>query len=98
MDKQLLSECEPLTCGRDYFEKDGRPLPIVGMTYMTSDVARYFLFLPNPYRWDKDMAQMKRAGINYIRTGIWTAWRNMMFIDGHVDENEIGRASCRARR
>src|SRR5699024_5897328 len=89
MDKQLLSEGEPLTCGRDYFEKDGRPLPIVGMTYMTSDVARYFLFLPNPYRWDKDMAQMKRAGINYIRTGIWTAWRNMMFIDGHVDENVL---------
>lgn len=87
MDKTLLASGEPLTYGRDYFEKGGRPLPIVGMTYMTSDVARYFLFLPNPHVWDRDMAQMKRAGINYIRTGIWTAWRNMMFIDGHVDEN-----------
>ncbi len=86
MDQTLLTKGDPLTCDRDYFQKDGKPLPIVGMTYMTSDVARYFLFLPNPYVWDRDMAQMKRAGINYIRTGIWTAWRNMMFVDGHVDE------------
>ncbi|WP_318035969.1 beta-galactosidase [Halobacillus shinanisalinarum] len=64
-------------------------MPIVGMTYMTSDVARYYLFLPNPHLWDRDLAQMKRAGINYIRTGIWTAWRNMMFIDGHVDEGVL---------
>ncbi len=89
MDNKLLTLGDPLTCDRDYFQKDGRPMPIVGMTYMTSDVARYFLFLPNPYVWDQDMAQMKRAGINYIRTGIWTAWRNMMFVDGHVDENVL---------
>ncbi|QNF27521.1 beta-galactosidase [Metabacillus elymi] len=89
MDKTLLTTGVPLTCDRDYFQKDGRPMPIVGMTYMTSDVARYFLFLPNPYIWDRDMAQMKRAGINYIRTGIWTGWRNMMFVDGHVDENVL---------
>ncbi|MBD1383078.1 beta-galactosidase [Metabacillus arenae] len=89
MDKKLLKTGDPLSCDRDYFQKDGRPLPIVGMTYMSSDVARYFLFLPNPYVWDRDMAQMKRAGINYIRTGIWTAWGNMMFVDGHVDENVL---------
>lgn len=89
MDTALLSEGKPLTVGRDYFEKDGRPMPIVGMTYMTSDVARYFLFLPNPHVWDKDMAHMKRAGINYIRTGIWTAWRNMMFADGHMEEDVL---------
>src|SRR5699024_230943 len=88
-DEALLKKGTPLTCNRDYFEKDGRPLPIVGMTYMTSDVARYFLFLPNPHRWDRDMAQMKRAGINYIRTGLWTAWRNMMFVDGHMDEHVL---------
>ncbi|EQB38098.1 hypothetical protein M948_05865 [Virgibacillus sp. CM-4] len=86
MDKRLLAEGEPLTCERDYFIKDGRPMPIVGMTYMTSDVARYYLFLPNPHMWDQDMAHMKRAGINYIRTGLWTGWRHMMFIDGHMDE------------
>lgn len=86
-DQKLLEDGEPLTCTKHYFEKEGKPFPIVGMTYMTSDVARYFLFLPNPKAWDRDMAQMKRAGINYIRTGVWTAWRQMMFVDGHMEEN-----------
>ncbi|WP_082926750.1 alpha-amylase family protein [Paenibacillus tuaregi] len=86
---ELLAEGEPVTSGRDYFIKDGRPLPVVGMTYMTSDVARKFLFLPNPQVWDQDMAQMRKAGINWIRTGIWTAYRNMMQVDGHVSEDVL---------
>ncbi|TDQ38695.1 beta-galactosidase [Aureibacillus halotolerans] len=88
-DKALLEEGTPLKAGRDYFEKDGEPFPIVGMTYMTSDVARKFLFLPNAAAWFKDMAQMKNAGINYIRTGFWTAWRTAMFVDGHPSEETL---------
>lgn len=91
MDRKLLSEGEPLVSGRDYFYKNGKPFPIVGMTYMTSDVARYYLFLPNPYLWEKDFRQMKKAGINYIRTGIWTGWQQMMFADGHMRE-DVSRA------
>ncbi|NMO94722.1 beta-galactosidase [Paenibacillus lemnae] len=91
MDTQLLGQGTPVTCERDYFIKDGRPMPVVGMTYMTSDVARKFLFLPNSDVWDRDMAQMKNAGINWIRTGIWTAYRNVMQVDGHASE-EVMRA------
>ncbi|TVY07596.1 beta-galactosidase [Paenibacillus cremeus] len=86
-DDELLGEGEFLACDRDYFHKQGKPLPVVGMTYMTSDVARRFLHLPNVSVWEKDMAQMKKAGINLIRTGIWTAWRTIMFIDGHPNED-----------
>jgi hypothetical protein len=89
MDAELLRSGERLTVGRDYFEKGGRPFPVVGMTYMTSDVARKYLFLPNAAVWDRDMAQMKRAGINLIRTGIWTAWRQIMFVDGHAYEETL---------
>ncbi|OXM84474.1 alpha-amylase family protein [Paenibacillus rigui] len=88
-DAELLQKGEMLSCDRDYFRKNGKPLPIVGMTYMTSDVARKFLNLPNVSVWDRDMAQMKRAGINMIRTGIWTAWRQLMFIDGHAVEETM---------
>ncbi|QHT60233.1 glycoside hydrolase [Paenibacillus lycopersici] len=91
MDRALLESGEMISCDRDYFIKNGRPLPIVGMTYMTSDVARKYLFLPNAAVWDRDIAQMKRAGINSIRTGIWTAWRHIMFVDGHPYE-EVLRA------
>lgn len=88
-DDAFLAEGSPVTAGRDYFEKDGRPLPVVGMTYMTSDVARKFLFLPNADVWDRDMAQMRKAGINWIRTGVWTAYRNMMQVDGHASEEVL---------
>jgi hypothetical protein len=86
-DDSLLREGEMLTAGRDYFYKGGKPFPVVGMTYMTSDVARKYLHLPNASVWDRDMAQMKKAGINLIRTGIWTAVRTMGFVDGHVSED-----------
>jgi hypothetical protein len=88
-DKALLEEGEMITCDRDYFWKNDKPLPVVGMTYMTSDVARKFLFMPNVAIWDRDMAQMKRSGINMIRTGIWSAWRSVMFIDGHAYEEVL---------
>ncbi|MDH6669803.1 hypothetical protein M2277_000447 [Paenibacillus sp. LBL] len=87
VDRPLLQAGERLECGRDYFRRGGRSVPIVGMTYMTSDVARKFLHLPNVQRWDADMAEMKRAGINLIRTGIWTGYRMIMFADGHATED-----------
>ncbi len=86
---ELLEQGTPLKANRDYFEKDDRPFPIVGMTYMTSDVARKFLWLPNASVWDRDMAHMKRAGINHIRTGIWTGYRQVMFVDGHPYEEVL---------
>ncbi|TDQ42936.1 beta-galactosidase [Aureibacillus halotolerans] len=91
MDEELLQEGTVLSCDEDYFQKDGEPFPIVGMTYMTSDVARKFLFLPNVHAWDADMKAMKDAHINYIRTGLWTGFRQVMFTDGHPSE-EVLRA------
>jgi hypothetical protein len=53
---------------------------------MGSDVHRKFLFEPNPYLWNKDFAEMKSAGINMVRTGIWTGWRNYMLDAGSPNE------------
>lgn len=85
-DAQLLATGERLHASRDYFMRGDKPLPIVGMTYMTSDVGRKFLTLPNPHAWNQDMAELKAAGVNLLRTGLWTAWRHVMFEDGHASE------------
>ena len=58
-DDALLAEGEVITRSRDYFVKEGRPLPVVGMTYMTSDVAENFCF-----------CRMPTYGI-----GTWHRWR-----------------------
>ncbi|MBV9227683.1 MAG: beta-galactosidase, partial [Chloroflexi bacterium] len=75
-----------LIAGRDYFYQDSRIFLIYGTTYMDSRVQRKFLHLPNPARWDTDMAEMKAAGINLIRTGIWTAWRELVPAAGVANE------------
>jgi len=90
-DGKLLAEGEPISCGKDYFRRGDEPLPVIGTTYMASDVARKFLFLPNPDVWDRDMARMVESGINWIRTGIWTAYRHVMQVDGHIPD-ELLRA------
>ncbi|MCL6458495.1 MAG: glycoside hydrolase, partial [Gorillibacterium sp.] len=82
----LLESAPELSCGRDYFLLDGKPAPIVGMTYMQSDVHRKYLYLPNPYLWDRDIAEMSDAGINMVRTGVWTGMRTIAFNDGVVSE------------
>lgn len=73
-----------LSVGRDWLLKDGKPFPIVGTTYMAGDVDRDFLFEPNPDVWDADFQKMQEHRINFVRTGLWTAWSRVMK-DGVVD-------------
>ena len=78
-----------LTVGPDYFQLDGKPLPVVGTTYMSGDVDRMYLMLPNAYVWDHDMAQIHAAGLNMIRTGLWTAWAHELAPGGEMSEDAL---------
>ena len=78
-----------LTVGPDYFQLDGKPLPVVGTTYMSGDVSRMYLMKPNAYVWEHDMAQIHAAGLNMIRTGLWTAWKPELGPDGAVSEDAL---------
>ncbi|HLJ77062.1 MAG TPA: hypothetical protein VKT75_06600, partial [Acidobacteriaceae bacterium] len=78
-----------LTVGSDYFQLDGKPLPVVGTTYMSGDVSRMYLMLPNAYVWDHDMAQIRGAGLNMIRTGLWTAWTSELAPNGQMSEDAL---------
>lgn len=73
-DEEYLRSGPRLGVNADYFELDGKPLPVVGTTYMSSEVQRLFFSEPNAYVWDRDMAQISGNGLNMIRTGWWTDW------------------------
>ena len=90
-DEKLLAGGWPLRAGLYALTRGGEPFPVTGTTYMASDVHRKFLFQPNPWLWDRDFAEMKRAGVNLVRTGIWTGWRTLMPKVGELDEE-----ACRA--
>ncbi|HXY70569.1 MAG TPA: hypothetical protein VEH62_14070 [Gemmatimonadales bacterium] len=85
-DERLLGAGLPLRAGADALARGGEPYPVTGTTYMASDVHRKFLFDPNPWLWDRDFAAMKRAGVNLVRTGIWTGWKRLMPRAGEPDE------------
>ena len=88
-DNQLLAAGPKLSVTRDWIRRDGHVMPVIGTTYMASDVHRKFLFEPNPALWDRDFALMEKQGINMVRTGLWTAWSRVMLDPGAVDENVL---------
>jgi hypothetical protein len=88
-DAALLAAGPRLTVSRDWLRADGRVLPVVGTTYMPSDVHRKFLLEPNPHLWDREFASMRGQGVNLVRTGLWTAWSRVMLGPGSVDEGVL---------
>lgn len=85
-DRALLTSAPPVTVSRDWLRRGGEVFPVVGTTYMASDVQRKFLFEPDPATWDRDFEQMASLGVNFVRTGLWTAWSRAMLDPGAIDE------------
>ena len=85
-DEERLRSGPRVTLDKDFFLVNGKPQPIVGTTYMASDVQRQYLMQPNPFVWDRDFAQMRDNGINMIRTGLWTAWDQVMKEPGVIQD------------
>jgi hypothetical protein len=88
-DSPLLASAPHVSASRDWLRQDGAVFPIIGTTYMASDVHRKFLFEPNPHVWDRDMSEMQRQGVNFVRTGLWTAWGRAMLDPGAIDEGVL---------
>lgn len=82
-DLDYLRSGPRLSVNHDYFEIDGKPIGVIGTTYMASDVQRLYFDHPNVYTWNEDLAQIGAAGLNMIRTGWWTGW------DKFCDENGV---------
>ena len=85
-DWQYLMSGPKLGVGPDYFTLNGKPLPVVGTTYMSGENSRMYLMQPNAYVWEHDMQQIHDAGLNMIRTGLWTAWKPELRPNGEINE------------
>src|SRR6267142_616175 len=88
-DEASLRSGPRLSVNNNYFELDGKPLAVVGTTYMASDVQRLFFDHPNVYVWDKDLAEIRAAGLNMIRTGWWTGWDKLCDEQGQPYERTL---------
>lgn len=81
-DKAYLDSGPKISVDHNYFRVDGKRIEVIGTTYMASDAQRLYFRYPNPYVWDQDMKQIAAAGVNMLRTGLWTDWNQ---ITGNTD-------------
>jgi Cellulase (glycosyl hydrolase family 5) len=88
-DEALLRSGPQVKVAGDYFTVDGKPILVAGTTYMASDVQRQFFIRPNPWLWNRDMAEIHAAGLNTLRTGWWTGWDQLMKQSGVVREEAL---------
>lgn len=88
-DGKFMASGEPIELDHDYFRRGGKPYPVTGTTYMSTETHRSWMFEPTPLAWDRDFAAMKQAGINMVRTGFWMGWRRMMPEPGAMDEGVL---------
>ena len=69
---------------RDWIRADGAVHAGRRTTYMASDVHRQFRS-SRSHIWDADFAR-ERLGINFVRTGLWTAWSHAIDNTGNPNE------------
>jgi hypothetical protein len=88
-DEAFLRSGPKMTVNSDYFEIDGKPLAVVGTTYMSSEVQRLYFDHPNVYVWNDDLKLIHDAGLNMIRSGWWTGWDKLCDESGRPYERTL---------
>ncbi len=90
-DPAWLKAGEPLLAGKTYFRQGGRPFLPWGVNYFTTDwVSGKFLGSSNPLVWERDFAEMEKSGINFVRTGVWNDyWDLIDRLSGEVHESVL---------
>ena len=88
-DEAYLCSGPKLGVNSDYFTLDGKPLAVVGTTYMSSEVQRLYFDHPNVYVWNSDLSLIHSAGLNMLRTGWWTGWDKLCDETGRPYERTL---------
>ncbi|MFZ0662834.1 MAG: hypothetical protein WAM66_09090 [Acidobacteriaceae bacterium] len=88
-DLAYLDSGPELSVNHNYFEVNGKPLAVIGTTYMSSRVQRLFFAHPNVYVWNQDLGQIQAAGLNMIRSGWWSGWDKLCDENGVPNEHTL---------
>ena len=88
-DEEFLRSGPRLGVNSDYFTVNGKPMAVVGTTYMSSEVQRLFFDHPNVYVWNRDLSLIHDAGLNMVRTGWWTGWDKLCDETGRPYERTL---------
>jgi hypothetical protein len=88
-DQEFLRSGPRQGVNADYLTINGKPLAVVGTTYMSSEVQRLFFDHPNVYVWNRDLGLIHEAGLNMIRTGWWTGWDKLCDESGRPYERTL---------
>jgi len=88
-DEGYLYSGPKLGVNENYFTLDGKPLAVVGTTYMSSEVQRLYFDHPNVYVWNADLGLIHSAGLNMLRTGWWTGWDKLCDETGRPYERTL---------
>ncbi|MGA3371002.1 MAG: hypothetical protein ABSC48_04495 [Terracidiphilus sp.] len=88
-DEAYLQSGPTVTVDNNYFRIDGKPIEVIGTTYMASDAQRLYFRYPNPLVWDEDMRQIAENGMNMLRTGLWTNWDQVTANTGVASERTL---------
>ncbi len=79
-DPKLLASGAALTTGPTYLRRDGKPVLVVGADHWLNDsVWSAFPENANALAWDRDFAEMAKAGLTFLRTGSWSG--RLAFVD-----------------
>ena len=86
-DRELFESGSELTFDSWTLRRDGVPEPVIGTTTMSNTVHRDYLAKPNVWVWDETFQDLEDLHLNFVRTGVWTAWRDFLDEEGNVEES-----------
>lgn len=73
----------------DFCLRKGAPWPMHGTTYIVSGRYRDCFSNHNVHTCRREMAELRSAGVNCLRTGVWTGYEQVFNADGTFQERSL---------
>lgn len=91
--RKILRDLAPIEIdtrkSSDFCLRNGRPFAMHGANYHVTDRYRRCFVHLNAFRCDQDLQELRNAGINILRTGIWCASEQFYRPDGSIRETGL---------